>query len=163
MHTVRILLSTCTLFFAFIANLQANLHNVATDDSNRMANSISVSKPWVRATFALAKTGAAYVSLTNTSDQPVILLSVSVSDAVATQAELHHTVMHDDMMQMQELKEGIQIDANSTVDLAPGGMHMMIMGLTGPFNKGNSVDIELRFADGSSASHTFLILDKRNN
>lgn len=128
-----------------------------------MADKVEIEGAWARATFALAKTGAAYFNMTNNSAESVHLKSASVSGDVAMMTEIHHTIMKNDMMQMQELEEGVMIDANQTVSFEPGGKHIMLMGLSGPLNKGESVEITFTFADDSSLTHTFNILDKRNN
>jgi copper(I)-binding protein len=75
---------------------------------------------------------------------------------------LHHTVMENDMMRMQELEDGIRIKAGATVELSPGGMHIMVMGLQKPLNKDDSIEITLHFEDGSQLIQNFPILDKRN-
>lgn len=153
-------LAILVLFLFTLLDAKASSHNESSDES--MASLVSIEEPWARATFALAKTGAAYMSITNNSKTEVVLSSVSVSDNIAMTTELHHTVMEDNMMQMQELEDGIKIKVNATVELSPGGMHIMIMGLTGPLNKGESISIDLHFADGSSLTKVFPILDKRN-
>jgi copper(I)-binding protein len=145
-----------------VSFVNANDHKSTQGQPQNMAESFHISDPWARATFALAKTGAAYFSANNTSDTTVILESVSVTTEIAMTAELHTTVMKDDMMQMQELSEGVQIKSAQAVEFSPGGKHIMIMGLEGPLQKGKSIVITLHFEDGSSIDHVFPILDKRN-
>lgn len=140
----------------------ANAHNHKNDKAFNMAESVSISESWARATFALAKTGAAYFSVSNSGDKMVVIESVSLSPSFAMMAELHTTVMENDMMQMQELSEGIKIKPGDTVEFSPGGKHIMIMGLEGPLQKGKSIIITLHFEDGSSKEQLFPIVDKRN-
>jgi copper(I)-binding protein len=140
-------------------NVKAGGHE--STSQNDMASAVHINEPWARATFALAKTGAAYFSITNHSEHPVILSSVSVDKSIAMKAEIHTTVMNDNMMQMQELTDGIKINAGSMVELSPGGIHVMIMGLEDPLNKGESVSINLHFSDGSHLLKSFPIIDKR--
>lgn len=130
--------------------------------TSKMAEQVEIDNAWARATFALAKTGAAYMTLKNTSDRELRLVSVSVSDSVANDAQLHHTIMEDDFMSMQELDEGVVINASSVVEFTPGGKHIMLMGMTGPLIAGKSLVITFKFEDNSVLAHTFLIKDASN-
>lgn len=154
---ILLLLNVMNVSFA-----NAHDHKGTKDKPHNMAESVSISESWARATFALAKTGAAYFSASNTSDSVIVIESVSVAAEIAMTAELHTTVMQNDMMQMQELSEGVKIKSGEAVEFSPGGKHIMIMGLEGPLQKGNSIVITLHFEDGSSTDHVFPILDKRN-
>lgn len=150
------------LFFMYSTHANAHNHSTSVDTPDTMATSIEVSEPWARATFALAKTGAAYFSVSNMGKRAVVIDSVSLKADIAMTAELHHTVMQNDMMHMQELSEGVKINTGESVDFSPGGKHIMIMGLEGPLLQGKSIVITFHFADGSSKDQLFPILDKRN-
>ena len=154
--SVVILATTATVYAS------ANVHHQAHIAEISMASSVSINESWARATFALAKSGAAYFSITNTSNHDLVLSSVSVDNSVAMTAELHHTIMQNEMMSMQELEDGIEIKAGSTVELSPGGMHIMFMGLQKPLNKDEFINVNLIFEDGSQLSHSVPVLDKRN-
>lgn len=139
-----------------------SVHHVDKKVTTRtMASSANVEGQWARATFALAKAGAAYFTLTNTGNTVISLTGASVDDSIAAMTQLHHTIMLEGMMRMQELKNGIEIGPGATMSLAPGGTHLMVMGLEKPFNKGESVDFTLYFEDGSQLSKRFPVLDKR--
>jgi len=155
--SIFLLLTAMNVSFA-----NAHDHKNTQDQPKTMAESVNISDSWARATFALAKTGAAYFSANNISDSMVTLESVSVATEIAMTAELHTTIMQNDMMQMQELSEGVKIKPGETVEFSPGGEHIMIMGLEGPLQKGNSIVITLHFEDGSSTDQLFPIVDKRN-
>ncbi|MGK0370070.1 MAG: copper(I)-binding protein [Glaciecola sp.] len=164
---IKTIITNASLLFLIVtvatsANVNADVHAQAQKTQVQIATSVSINDTWVRATFALAKTGAAYFSVTNNDSETIVLTSVVVDESIAMMAQLHHTVMEDDMMRMQELEDGIEIKAGATVELSPGGMHVMIMGLQKPFNKGESIEIELHFKDGSQLTQIFPILEKRN-
>lgn len=134
---------------------------LVSETTQNMAQNIVVSEQWARATFALAKAGAAYMTLQNTGNTQLQLVSASVDKSVAGVVELHHTKMADGMMQMQELSSGVLIAQNETVKFVPGGKHIMLMGLEGPLNAGEELNITLTFADGSQLSQVFPIKDGR--
>jgi len=142
--------------------LNINNHNDAQNIQQAGPSlAVEVEGAWARATFALAKTGAAYMSLQNNGEQDIRLTSVSVDESIASISELHHTVMRDDMMSMQELEDGIVIAAGETVEFAPGGKHIMLMGLTGPLEAGKQIEVTLNFDNGTNVSHIFPIKDAR--
>lgn len=159
LRLAALILSALLCLFTAVS---ASASNNEVEHPSDMAEGVKVANAWARATFALAKTGAGYFTITNISSQDITLTEVVVAEEVAMMAELHHTVMQNDMMQMQELEAGIIIQAGSSVELSPGGMHVMFMGLSGPLVAGESLNIELHFADGSYSEHTLPIVDKRN-
>lgn len=111
---------------------------------------IEVIQAKARATFAMANTGAAYCQIVNNTEKDDLLLSVSVSESVASMVELHTVAMVDEMMRMQELEEGIPLPAGQTVTLKPGGKHIMFMGLTGPLNAGGNLVVTFHFKHAES-------------
>jgi copper(I)-binding protein len=106
---------------------------------------VSVENAWARATFALAKTGAVYLSIDNQSESNLKLLSVSVDPTVASDAQLHETLMEEEMMQMREATDGFEIPSGSTLEFSPGGKHIMLMGLEKPLTTGEQFLLLLRF------------------
>ena len=150
------------LLCLFSQNTLAHNNSATDENTNNMAASASISNQWARATFALAKTGAAYFSISNKGESTLVLVSVSVSPNSAMSAEFHHTIIQNDMMQMQELSDGVKIQSGETLDFSPGGKHIMLMGLTGPLTKGEAIVLRLHFDDGSYIEQTFPVLDKRN-
>jgi copper(I)-binding protein len=101
----------------------------------------------IRAAFAQAQTGAAYVLIDNQSTFADRLVSVQVSPEVATSVELHDMMMQGDMMMMHELEAGIALPAGESVALQPGGKHIMLMGLQTELAAGKSIDMTFTFAN----------------
>jgi copper(I)-binding protein len=89
-------------------------------------------------------TTAGYMRLTNSGSAPDRLVSASSSAARAV--EIHETrAGAGGMMSMQALPNGVAIPANGTVTFAPGGLHLMIIGLSGRLREGDSIPITLVF------------------
>jgi hypothetical protein len=104
---------------------------------------ISIEKPFSRATPGGAKIGAGYMTITNkgaTADR-----LVSASSPAAGKVEIHEMSMQDNVMKMRELPNGLLIDSGKTVSLAPGGYHLMLLGLKAPLKKGDKVSVTLNF------------------
>ncbi len=108
-----------------------------------MAGDIKIEKAWTRATPQGAKAGGAFVLVKNTGDAADRLIAAS-SD-VAAKVEIHEMSMNDGVMKMQELENGLEIAPGETVELKPGGFHIMMMGLHKAIAEGDLVTISLEF------------------
>jgi copper(I)-binding protein len=93
--------------------------------------SLVIGHPWSRATPKAAPAGIGFLTIVNTGSTADRL--VSVSSPAAAQVELHEMSMADGVMRMRPLDRGIEIPAGGRVDLAPGGRHVMFIGLAAPF------------------------------
>lgn len=114
--------------------------------------SITVSNGWVRATASPSVlTTAAYMTLKNESDSDDILIGADFPGAAMT--ELHTSVEEGGVMRMEEV-DGIDIPAGETAELSPNGNHIMLMGLEGPLNEGDTVDLLLTFEQGGEIAVT---------
>jgi len=103
---------------------------------------------WVRTSPASAEAGAAYMTLTNTSGSDVELVGATVPASVAATAEVHETSMAEGGMMSMKPVASLTVPANGSVELAPGGYHIMILQLAEPLVAGEDIPITLSFADG---------------
>ena len=115
--------------------------------------SLEISQPWTRATAPTAKAGGGYLTITNKGTTPDRL--IAVRSAVSDKAEIHEMKMEGNVMRMRELADGLEIPPGATVELKPGGYHIMFMDLKAPmakdakvpvtfvFEKAGSIDVEL--------------------
>jgi periplasmic copper chaperone A len=101
---------------------------------------LQVGDAWARATPGKSETGAAYVTI----QSPTADRLVAASTPVAKTAELHTMSMSGMVMKMRPVA-GIDIPAGQPVTLAPGGIHIMLMGLTQPLRAGQSFPLTLTF------------------
>lgn len=108
------------------------------------AGGLMIEHPFARVAHANAKSGAVYFSIVNQGDTADRLLAAET--AVAARAELHQSLEVDGVMRMQEMVDGIAIPAGATVMLAPGGLHVMLMGLKQPLAIGDRFKATLNFA-----------------
>ncbi|MBT0963111.1 copper chaperone PCu(A)C [Denitromonas iodatirespirans] len=114
-----------------------------------MADSIAVEDAHVRQMPAAAPNSAAFLTLINTSTTPIRV--TGVGSPVAATVELHDHIQDGEILRMRRI-DGIDIPAGARVALAPGGKHVMLIGLKQPLQAGTTVDFRLQFADGSSAA-----------
>jgi len=117
-------------------------------------STLEVKQVWARATPAGAKTGAIYLTVVNGTQSDDKILSASTS--AAGTAQLHTTIDDNGVMKMRELPS-IEVKAGSTVMLKPGGMHVMLMGLTQPLKPGDSFPLTLQFEKGGKMELTVTV------
>ncbi len=108
--------------------------------------SLIVTDAWIRAVPG-ADTAAAYMTLRNSSDQPVTVQSVQ--SAAAAHVMIHETSSQGGMSRMRPHAQ-LVIAAGTTVKLEPGGLHVMLQGLAQPLNAGQAVTLVVLLTDGTS-------------
>lgn len=111
---------------------------------------INISLPFTRATLPNAPVGGGFFTIENTGAEPDRLISAT-SD-VAADTQIHEMAMEGDVMKMRPLTDGLEIPAGETVVLAPGGYHLMFMGLKHPFVEGEKVTVTLTFEKAGSVA-----------
>jgi periplasmic copper chaperone A len=104
------------------------------------ASDISVSAAWARA--SVTDTGAAYVTIANNGNADDALLEAR--SPVAAKVEVHDMTMEGMVMKMRRL-DALPIKAGDEVALAPGGKHIMLIGLKQALEEGISVPVTLVF------------------
>lgn len=106
---------------------------------------------WARATPAKAPAGGAFLTLINTGTAADTL--VAASGTVARSVELHTHKVEGDVMRMMKV-DGVEVPAGATVAMAPGGYHIMLIGLEAPLVEGTSFPLELTFAQAGKVTVT---------
>jgi len=99
---------------------------------------VAVSEPWVRATVPQQKATGAFMSLTSRSDARL----VEARSPVAGVVEIHEMTMSNNVMRMRAVPS-VPLPAGKTVELKPGGYHVMLMDLKAQVKEGDSVPITL--------------------
>ncbi len=108
------------------------------------SGSLVIRNVWARASTQSNGLSAVYMLIQNTGDRPDRLLHAHCD--VAETVELHETKMEGGVMKMQPV-EGIDVPAHGTVELKPGGLHVMLIGLKRDLNPGDTIEVELHFEE----------------
>lgn len=116
---------------------------------------LSISHPWARETAQGQKVGGGFMVIRNSGKQDDRL--VSATTPVADEVQMHTMMMDNGVMRMRQLRDGIPVPAGQTVELKPGSLHIMFMGLKAPLMKGKKVPVTLRFAKAGAVKVTFAI------
>jgi copper(I)-binding protein len=104
-----------------------------------------VQDAWVRATTPGSDVAAVYLTLRNVSKSPVTVTGVQSS--VAHGAMIHETTVQGGQSRMRP-HEQLLIAAGETLRLVPGGLHVMLHGLTQPLVTGQTVPLDLLLGGG---------------
>ena len=107
------------------------------------AGDLVIDGPWTRATAAKATVGAGYMTITNNGSEADRLIGGSVP--FAGTFEVHEMEMTDGVMKMREIEGGLVIEPGATVELKPGGYHVMFIDLVEPLSEGETVRGTLTF------------------
>ncbi len=110
--------------------------------------SLDMSDAWLRAMPPGAGVAAGYVTLHNGTAKDMRV--VGWRSPIAESVEVHEMKMEGGQMRMRQLEGGLSIASGQTVALAPGGFHLMFMGVKQAAPIGSSVAVQLVMADGST-------------
>lgn len=111
------------------------------------AGDIVVSEPFARASAGMATAGAAYLTLRNDGGAADRLTGAATP--AAGHAELHTHIRDGDVMRMREV-DFIEVPADQTVRLEPGGLHVMLLDLKAPLLEGTMFPLTLTFASAGA-------------
>ncbi|WP_258045595.1 copper chaperone PCu(A)C [Mesorhizobium sp. NBSH29] len=121
------------------------------------AGDLSVSHGWARAMLPGQPAGGAYLIISNTGKDADRL--TGVMSPSAGKVEIHSMEMTNDVMVMRPILGGLEIPAGGTVELKPGGMHIMFMAVTSPFKTGDTVRMTLEFEKAGKVEVTLPVND----
>ena len=127
MMKLNVLISATLLAFSFAV---ASAHT----------QTIEVNDAWVRATVTGQMGTGAFMSLISRDGARL----VGVSSSLAGVAEVHEMKMEGDVMKMRPVPV-LDLPAGKSVQLKPGGYHVMLMDLKQPLTKGSTVPLTLVF------------------
>jgi len=128
---------------AFAALLSALPFAASAMSDMTMHGKLHLTKAWARSTPKAAPTGGGYLTIENTGTADDRL--VSASSPAAKRVEVHRMWMDGDVMRMKELENGLPLPAGKSVELKPGGYHLMFMRIEKPFLVGETVKVTLTF------------------
>lgn len=117
--------------------------------STAVAAQVSVTQAWVRATVPGQHATGAFMQLTSPADSSL----VGVASSAAKAAELHSMALENGVMKMRAI-EALALPAGKTVELAPGGYHVMLLDLATPLREGERVPVTLTFVDKTGRKST---------
>lgn len=112
-------------------------------------SAIEVRDVWVRAMPAGIPNSAAFFEINNHLPKAVTL--VRISTPAAKKSEMHETIQQGPFTTMNEVK-ALTVPAKESVDLKPGGLHVMLVGLEKTLQEGQTIPLTLTFEDGTKVT-----------
>lgn len=114
---------------------------------------LKIENPQARATVPAQKMSGGFLKIENKGGADKLL---SASSPASKSMELHTMSMDGNVMKMREVK-AIDIPANGTVELKPGGLHLMFTDLKSQLKPGLSVPVKLKFEKAGEVEVKFKI------
>ena len=125
-----------------------------TNDGPVVAGDLTLTGGFSRATLPNAPVGGGFLTIQNAGAADRL---VAASSDVSERVEIHEMAMDGDVMRMRELPDGLPLPAGETVDLKPGGYHLMFMGLSGALVEGETLEVTLEFENAGEVVVPLLI------
>ena len=107
------------------------------------AQTVEVKDAWARTSVPGQKATGAFMKLTAKDGAKL----VAIATPAAGVAEVHEMKMDGDVMKMRAVPGGLDLPAGKTVELKPGGYHVMLMDLKAALPKDSTVPLTLTFKD----------------
>ena len=119
------------------------------------SSDLSIRNPWARETAVGQTVGGGFMTIANNGAREDRLLSGT--SPAAAEVQLHSMTMDGGVMRMRQVTDGIAIPAHGTVELKPGGYHVMFIGLKHPLRRGDTVPVTLRFQRAGTIRMQFAV------
>jgi periplasmic copper chaperone A len=144
-------ISSKALALGVIASLSAS----AAVAHGYRSGALSIQHPWSRETAVGQAVGGGFLTIANSGSREERLLSGTTP--VAAEVQLHTMTMDGGVMRMRQVTDGIAIPAKGSVELKPGGYHIMFMGLKRQLRQGERVPVTLLFQRAGSVTVQFAV------
>lgn len=141
---------------SFIAALAVLALAGAAQAASYKQGGFDIDKAWSRPAAA-GTNGAGFMSVTNHGKTADTLKTVETP--AARKVEIHKTSMTNGVMSMKRLDAGLPIGPGETVTFAPGGYHLMLIGLTSASKAGDRIPATLVFTSGARIKIDFPVGD----
>lgn len=146
----------CSLMLGFALTAAPVMAHDTQAMAEVQAGTLTLSGGFARATLPRAPVGGAYLTIANSGSTDDRL--VAVSSGVSPEAQIHEMSHAEGVMTMRHLPDGLPLPAGETVQMTPGGVHLMLMGLTEPLVEGGTLDLMLTFEQAGVVAVSLPIL-----
>ena len=145
---------TAALTGALLASLGASALAEGMKHSVQ-AGDIMIEGAFSRATLPNQPVAGAFMVLKNMGDEMDTLIAGETP--IAGRVEIHEMAMSGDVMKMRQLEDGLEIPAGETVELKPGGFHVMFFDLTQSLTEGEMIEVTLEFEKGGKVTVPIMV------
>lgn len=113
---------------------------------------IVVSGEWARPILIAGRPGGAYMKIENNGSDADKLISATSS--ISPRVEVHEHTMTGGIMRMNEVEGGLAVPAGGSVEMKPGGYHIMLFETNKTYKPGETIDIQLKFEKAGTIEKT---------
>lgn len=129
--------------------------SVAASAHDYKAGDIKIDHPWSRATPMVAPVAGGYLTITNNGSEPDRLVGGMTS--TAEKVEIHESTITDGVARMRPLADGLVIEPGKTVELQPGGTHIMFVKPSRQLKDGERFKVKLAFEKAGDVEVEFAV------
>jgi len=119
------------------------------------ADSITIERPWARASAPGQTVGGGFMTIVHQGDGEDRLIAASTP--IAREVQIHSMNLGGGVMRMRPVEGGLAIPAGGRVVLQPGGLHLMFMDISAPLVAGRTFPVVLRFAKAGEVKAEFSV------
>lgn len=121
------------------------------------AADLTATKAFAFETAPTAKSGVAYISvMTHEADDRLL----GAKSPVAKRVELHTHIKDGDVMRMRPVDDPLPVSPGNPIQMGPGGIHVMLMGLNAPLENGAAIPVTLIFEKAGDVSFDVPIIQR---
>ena len=116
---------------------------------------VSISDPWARASILESRPGVAYLTIESAISDRLMQVSTPVAEKVM----IHETKTGADGVSQMHHIMALELPAGKEVLLAPGGLHLMLMGIVAKLEEGTSFPMTLEFENAGEVEIEVQVLN----
>ncbi len=109
---------------------------------NAKVGSVQIESAYTRSTVPGQMAAGGFMKIENKGAADQL---VSASSPISGEVQLHEMAMEGNVMKMRQVKD-IPLPAGGSVELKPGGLHLMFMNIKAPLAAGETIPVKLKFA-----------------
>jgi len=117
-----------------------------TGNSTAADDSLEIDDPWIAEAPPVSKVLAAYMEIANKTDQD--RKAIAMQCEVFERVEFHRSTEKDGVARMERL-DVLEVDANSELELKPGGYHIMLFNPERRLQAGDRTACSMEFDNGA--------------
>ncbi len=121
------------------------------------AGDLTIATPVIKATPPNAPVSGGYMNIGNSGMAGDRLVAGSAD--FAAKVEIHEMAMDGDVMKMRPVEGGLEIPAGGSVELKPGGYHVMFIGLKEQMKPGEKRKAKLVFEKAGEVEIEFDVME----
>lgn len=118
---------------------------------------VTIEGAWARPILIAGRPGGAYLKAENSGSEADKILSATSN--ISSRVELHEHTMTDGVMKMGQVPY-IEVPAGGSVELKPGGFHIMLFETDGKYGPGDEIKIELTLEKAGKIELTVPVLKR---